>query len=216
MADALIPVKSLALAKSRLGHMLSSSERRGLALAMLEDVLGCLRTSAAIERIYLIGRDPEAHWLAQHYEAHWLFDHSHDLNSALRFGASYASQHAARHLLLLHADLPLIRAEDIHRLAMSSEHGAAQIVLAPSRDGGTNALACAAPLAIPLCFGRRSLAMHLEAARRRAMHTQLVCSPSLRDIDRPEDLIWLMEQKGRSRAQHFVRTLNVIERAACA
>lgn len=213
--DAIIPVKSLVLAKTRLAHMLTSSERRGLALAMLEDVLASLQASNHIERIYVVGRDPDALRLVQAYAAEWLFDSTRDLNSALRLGAQYAYAQQAKILLLLHADVPLISTGDLERLAhiIQSEGG---LVLAPSRDGGTNALACRTPVPIPLCFGRRSLAMHLDAARRRSLHTQLLCSTSLRDIDRPEDLLWLMEQHAKRITHTFVQTLGLIERAACA
>lgn len=215
MLDAILPIKSLALAKTRLAHMLSSDERRGLALAMLEDVLRSLRASQQIEHIHLLGRDPEALRLARLYAAEWLFDSTRDLNSALRLGARHATERGAQSLLLLHADVPLISAADIERMTTALD-GPSSLALAAARDGGTNALACSAPLPIPLCFGRRSMAMHLEVARRRGIHAQLVYSPTLRDIDRPEDLIWLMEQSGQSLAHDFVRGLGVIERAACA
>ena len=118
-------------------------------------------------------------------------------------------------LLLLHADIPLISTDDLERLAYMTQ-SESSLVLAPSRDGGTNALAFRAPLPIPLCFGRRSLAMHLDAAKRRSLQTQLLYSTSLRDIDRPEDLLWLMEQHATHITHTFIQTLGLIERAACA
>lgn len=213
--DAIIPIKSLERVKTRLAHMLSPQERRELVLSMLEDVLRGLRASRRIERMYLVGRDPEVLRLARLYAAEWLFDTTRDLNSALRLGARQACERGAQSLLLLHADVPLISAADIERMGTAlTAH--TRLALAAARDGGTNALVCSVPLPIPLCFGRRSMAMHLEVARRRGLHAQIVYSPTLRDIDRPEDLIWLMEQSGQSLAQRFVRGLGVIERAACA
>ena len=64
MLHAIVPVKSLALAKSRLSEMLDSGERHALALAMLEDVLRLLQSTPVVTRFGVVSRDPTVLQLA--------------------------------------------------------------------------------------------------------------------------------------------------------
>ena len=72
---------------------------------------------------------------------------------------------------------------------MASTHGRApQINIAPSRDGGTNALMLQPPQAIPFAFGRDSFQRHRHLAAEAGIPVSVVESDSLVfDIDLPED-----------------------------
>ena len=61
---ALVPVKDLGLAKTRLAAVLTAEERRDLARAMLEDVLAALLASPVVVAITLLSDDPVADILA--------------------------------------------------------------------------------------------------------------------------------------------------------
>ena len=52
MAQALVPLKDLVLAKTRLSGVLTSVERRALAQAMVEDVLDVLSNSESFPLIF--------------------------------------------------------------------------------------------------------------------------------------------------------------------
>ena len=69
MAQALVPLKDLVLAKSRLAGVLTRVERRLLAQAMAEDVLAVLSCHKNITRITLVYDDPGASMLVQKYGA---------------------------------------------------------------------------------------------------------------------------------------------------
>ncbi len=71
MAIAVVPLKDLVQAKSRLAGLLSPAERRELAQAMAEDVLATLTQHAAIAETVLVSDDPAAALLASHYGARW-------------------------------------------------------------------------------------------------------------------------------------------------
>jgi len=215
MLHAIVPVKSLALAKSRLSEMLDQGERRALALAMLEDVLRLLQATPVIARFGVVSRDTTVLRMAHRMGADRLIDHADDLNGALIQAATQYTQAGAQALLVLHADLPLATPEELGRMA-GGLASATDITLAPARDGGTNALACVAPHPLPFLFGGRSLERHVRAAHEQRLTPHLVRSSGLeRDIDRPEDLIWLLETPGETAAQRFVRQLGILERAAC-
>lgn len=215
MLHAIVPVKSLALAKSRLAGLLDPPERRALALAMLEDVLRAAELAPSISQTLVVSRDPTVLRLARSLGAQPVADRTDGLNAALSQAALGARAAGADRMLALHGDLPLVTPGELEGMtAALSEQ--VQLSLAPARDGGTNALGCRLPPPLPFWFGRASLERHLAEARERGLEIQLVRQPGLeRDIDRPEDLIWLLERPGDTLAQRYVRTLGVIERVAC-
>ena len=72
MAQALVPLKDLVQAKTRLAGLLRPSERRALAQAMLEDVLQVLAGHPRIRRVTLLSDDPAAPLLARQWGLeHW-------------------------------------------------------------------------------------------------------------------------------------------------
>lgn len=217
MIHTVIPVKPLHAAKSRLAHLLSSAERRALALAMLGDVLAALRGAPCIAGVTVVSRDPAALRLADERGAATLLDCASDLNGALAQAAAFLSgARDAAALLVVPADLPLLTAADVERLAEVLD-AAPAVALAPSQDGGTNALLAAPPTALPFQFGPGSLARHLAAAHARGIAARIVRSPGLeRDIDRAADLLALANMVGDTETQRLVRALGLAARAACA
>jgi 2-phospho-L-lactate guanylyltransferase (CobY/MobA/RfbA family) len=66
------------------------------------------------------------------------------------------------------------------------------ITIAPSPDGGTNALLLHPPDAIPFHFGRNSFAHHSASASEAGFTIRSVTSQGLQtDIDMPQDLLQL-------------------------
>lgn len=216
MIYAVIPVKPLGSAKSRLAHLLSPGERRDLALAMLADVLAAVRAAPAVAQVSVVSRDPAAIALAAEHGASALFDHTNDLNAALSGAAAQVAAAGGPALLVLPSDLPLVSADDIGQLvdALGDPPSA---VIAPSPDGGTNALLVAPPGALPFHFGPDSLARHMAAAQNSGLAIRLVRTPGLDlDVDRPDDLLRLSASQVGGAALRVVRALNLETRVACA
>ena len=67
MVGALVPLKDLVVAKTRLGGLLRPAQRRALAQAMVEDVLTVLCAHPLVEQVALLSDDPGAHLLAGQY-----------------------------------------------------------------------------------------------------------------------------------------------------
>lgn len=180
---ALIPIKELEKAKARLAPVLNDSERRDLALAMFRDVLDAALSCAAIDRVCVVTRDPEALALAKEAGAEGMAE-AGDLNEALASAGEKLRARGVARLLVLAADLPLADAASI-AAALEAD---AEAVIVPSRVGGTNALACA-PGALPFLFGPDSAEKYLEAARRAGLRALRLDLPRLAlDIDTPDDL----------------------------
>jgi 2-phospho-L-lactate guanylyltransferase len=215
MLAAIVPVKPLRHAKGRLSGILSPSERRALALAMLGDVLAALQATTAVDATIVVSRDVEALDLATRYAATTLIDHAESLNGALTQAAAFATSRGAAALLALPADLPLATPAEIAGLiALGVECGG--VALAPSRDGGTNGLYRPAGVALPFLFGVGSLAQHLAAAQTLGLATRLLRAPGLElDIDQPDDLLLLAEAEGETTAQQLARELCVDARLVC-
>jgi 2-phospho-L-lactate guanylyltransferase len=213
MITAIVPVKTLATAKGRLARFLTPSERRALVQAMLEDVLAALLASRNIARIGVISADAAVLAQAAARGVDTLIDQYYDLNAALTQATRYYAAGAAA-TLVLHADVPLVAPDEIDQLIAAGQ-APPSAVLAPSRDGGTNALLTSPPLALPFRFGSDSLAQHVAAARRHGVRLRQFRRPGLElDIDRPDDLWLLAEAAGDSAAQQLVRELNVYDRMA--
>ena len=82
---AIVPVKPLRRAKSRLGSVLGAEERLALSREMLNRVLEALVRVPEIERTLLVSRDSEAMALARHHGARTLSERPPiDLNQALQ------------------------------------------------------------------------------------------------------------------------------------
>ena len=116
MAQALVPLKDLVQAKSRLAGLLRPSERRALAQAMVEDVLAVLSRHQDIERITLVSDDPGAGLLAGKYGIDCWQESSlgcSGLNAVVDQASERLLASADGILLVLHGDLPRLTAADI-------------------------------------------------------------------------------------------------------
>src|SRR5215208_6821567 len=116
MISAIIPVKALPLAKSRLRALLSGPERRALVLAMLGDVLAAVGAARGIDYVGVISADPIVLALANVCGAEALPDHAHDLNAALTQAAAHYAARGAAAALALPADIPLVQSREIDAL----------------------------------------------------------------------------------------------------
>lgn len=215
MLAAIIPVKSLRFAKSRLAGLLTEDERRALVLAMFEDVLAALRAARAVDSVGVISVDSAVLARAAALGAEALVDRPAELNGSLAQAARYYAARGAESTLVVHADVPLATGAEIDAL-VASLGDARGVVLAGARDGGTNALLARPPLALPFMFGHGSLSRHLAAARERDLPARLFRGHGLAlDVDRPDDLLLLAELEGHTATQRLARELSVAERVMC-
>jgi len=197
MAQALLPLKDLVQAKTRLAGLLRPSERRALAQAMAEDVLAVLAAHPDISRITLVSDDPGADLLARKYGAQCWPESAlgcTGLNPLMRQASARLLADANDALIVLHADLPLLAREDISA-ALEAQHALRGLVVGCDRQGsGTNLLAFAATTVPRFCFGAGSCARHVASARASGIPVKVLHRPGIAvDVDNPADLEWLIE-----------------------
>ena len=192
---ALIPVKELAQAKSRLTPPFTGDERAALVLAMLYHVILAAQECDLLARIIVISPDPTVLDHATAWGVATLRQRTIGLNAALDEARADAVAHGADAVLALHADLPHARPDEIARMiALLPSPPAA--VIAPDYTGtGTNALLVAPPDSLPFHFGTASFAAHVAAAEQRGLRYVVAHLPGIAgDVDTPEDARTLAER----------------------
>lgn len=187
---AIVPVKRLSAAKSRLAGALDATDRSALMLAMLADVLMNLRRSRGIGRVVVVTDDREVRHRAIAEGAEVVADHDSGSHSAAALRGIAAVAAPTDRVLLAPGDCPLVRVEELDELLLEPQPA---VVVVPDRHGaGTNALLLDPPDAIDPSFGEGSRARHLELAASAGVEGVVRVLPSLAlDIDTPDDLATL-------------------------
>lgn len=175
---AVVPVKGLGGAKSRLSPVLSEEERARLVLDMLERVLAACAGAAAITQTLLVTPD---RGLTQE-GVDLLVDAGTGHPEAIAL--ALADPRAQAGALVVMGDCPLAAPESLDALAAAAR----PLALAPSRDGGVNALALRESDLLAPAFGQ-PVAATIARARAAGVEPVVVDDPLLAlDVDRPEDL----------------------------
>jgi len=196
---ALVPVKALDAAKSRLAAYLPQQEREMLVLDMLHHVLHVLLASRLFERVAVVSPDMRVLEQARCWGAQSLKEEQHSHNSALHAAAVREQAAGAAAILTISADLPLLCINDVQAMVERSRQHA--VVLAPSQDGtGTNAILMRPPLALPYLFGLNSRQHYQQAANQQKLSSAIYRSIGLAlDIDTIDDLHHLRDATGTRR-----------------
>ena len=196
MYAALVPVKSLYEAKSRLAAHLTQIQRASLVLSMLRHVIHVLKYSAVFNCISVVSPDTRVLDKAQSWGVAIHIEEDTGHNPALTAAAKRELAGGATALLTISADLPLLQVSDIQGMIAQSKHHA--VVLAPSHEyTGTNALLVCPPLALPYMFGPGSLQRYLSESHLRQLSSCLYTRIGLGlDIDTIDDLAALEHLHG--------------------
>lgn len=205
---AIVPVRAWPEGKKRLALLLAPEERGALAKTMLADVLDTLSRAPAVAEIVIVTDDADAAALASDYRALVLPDvPGGGLNASLAGAAAWlAKARPEAATLIMHADLPAATPEDIEALVAED----ADVVLARSGDGGTNAIFLRPGVSLPFAFGADSCARHIAAARAAGFSVGLVDRSGLSlDLDRPEDVAAYLARAGSSRTLGLLHKFGV-------
>ncbi len=191
---AVVPIKGLLHAKSRLSSTLTPAERANLARDMLAHVLDALQESGEVADVAVISPQPEELHLPPGVST--LLQTKEGLNALLEQGRDWAATRGADALVLAFADLPLLAPADVRNIVRLGK-SPNSVVLAPDRHGhGTNLMLLHPPSLIPLSFGHDSYQAHRAAALAAGARLEVyrACGTAL-DIDTPDDLARLVMQR---------------------
>jgi 2-phospho-L-lactate guanylyltransferase len=191
---AIVPLRSLESAKSRLGEPLDAEERQALVAGLLDRTIRAASGVGAIESVVVVSPDPAVLKAATAAGATPVRQADDGLNEGLRIAARWAVTDGATALIVLAGDLPAVSTvaiETVIAAAAAARHpGRALVALVADRHGrGTNVLLVSPPDAVPFRFGPESRAAHLAEARSADAVTVEIDGPLALDLDLPEDLI---------------------------
>ncbi|MDA0340950.1 MAG: 2-phospho-L-lactate guanylyltransferase [Proteobacteria bacterium] len=219
MVVAVVPLKNLSQAKSRLAPLLSDLERRGLVVAMLGDVLAALKQAEGVSEIFVVadGQGDRLDGVSLILEVE-----NRGYDEAVATALADPRVAGAEAMLVLPGDLPMARPGDIEAFIgdFSGKNSATgrlaspAVRIAPARDGdGTNALLLAPPGLMASQFGPGSFARHRAAAEALVSTVEIVAPPGLAfDIDTPQDLLDFCARDGDTGTHDFLRRSGVADR----
>ncbi len=187
---AIVPVKPLRRGKSRLSGVLNEEERAKLNTDMLVHTLEVLSIVPEIHQTLVISRDPSALTIAREMGAKTVQeDGAPHLNTALRRAAAVAKMYSASGVLILPADLPLLKPEDITQILLCSNHPPVVTIVPDRHKNGTNAMYQSPAGIIDFAYGPGSFMKHCERIEKTSARLEVLEIPSLGlDLDLPEDL----------------------------
>ncbi len=187
---AIIPVKPLNRAKTRLSGVLQPEQRQQLAEMMFRHVLQVVRDVPQIIGTLVISRDTKALAIARDYKARTVQESgAPELNAALTRATQVVAGWRGEAVLVLPADLPLVTGEDISRIALLGSDPFSVVLSTDQNEDGTNALLMRPPGLMSYAFGPGSFRRHIQLAREAGIEPKVYRSDRLAlDIDLPVDL----------------------------
>jgi 2-phospho-L-lactate guanylyltransferase len=196
---AIVPIRGLETAKTRLGGDLDAEERRDLVVDLLRRTLVATRDARRVSGTIVVTMDPAAAGIARDHHAIGLVERAPGLNGAITAARSVAIARGATAVIVLPADLPAIDADAVDAVIEVAETATAEaaagagtslVALVTDRHGsGTNVLFVRPPAAIEPMFGPASRDLHRAAAHAAgATLIELDGALSL-DVDTADDLV---------------------------
>ena len=193
---AIVPMKSLVQAKTRLSEELTLPQRMALSRNLLRRVLRATVGPASgvagdspVESVWVVGGDAAIRDIARDEGALWYEEEGADINDTLwlAFQRAFSSCRAA---LFLPGDLPFLKPHDVYSLVSASGR-LKNVTLAPARQGGgTNGILVPPDLAQPFrpLLGPDSFRRHLSQATELGLSVAICYSPGLAfDLDTFDD-----------------------------
>ena len=203
----LIPFKSLATAKQRLIEALNAGQRSEFAEAMLRDVLAAAAGVQDRINVALVTGDEKAQKIAKAHGFRVIEDTRNESETAaIEMATDWAERNGYDTTIVVPADIPLIAADELHRVLDAAPADGAVFVPAYDRRGSNCILRHPASI-IPLRFGNDSFLPHCEAMKKTGKELIILEMPGIGlDIDNPHELEMLVRRSGDTNAQRLLRS----------
>lgn len=185
----LIPVRSFADAKTRLGSILTSEEREVAMRRFVSTVVSAGKNTIDVADITLISNDVDVRAFAHELSVE-IFQCERNLNESLQLSVNQAAQDT---VIIAHGDLPWI--QDF--TAICDYLSANDVAIAPDRHRqGTNILAHPKKTPFLYKFGANSLKRHVsQCTAKRYSYVLLESQEYGFDVDTPDDFALFTRSK---------------------
>lgn len=202
---AIIPVSRFSHAKTRLSPTLTPMERENILKAMLKDVIKVLKR--CVDGVLVISSDKDVLDYARKLNIQTLEEKGEtDLNGALTQAIKYCSKYSAK-VLIVPSDIPLIKEEHVEDILKKGEE--VDVVIAPAKGGGTNALLCPTS-GLTMKFGDCSFFKHIDEVQKNGLTPYIYDSFYLSlDVNTAEDLGEIMLHGDDTYTRIFLKDLSL-------
>lgn len=204
---AIIPVGTLAGAKSRLGGSLDAEEREDLVGGLMARTVVAALAVDRLDDVLVASPDRDVLRRAADLGARTLRQRSRGLNAGLAEARADVVAGGAEAIVVLPIDLPFVTSaaiaavlEPLEPLEPLAHPGPTRtVILVTDRHGtGTNALALRPPDVIDFAFGPGSRRAHRAAAEAAGATYVELDGPLSVDLDTPDDLVFVESIKVES------------------
>ena len=202
---AIIPVSKFRDAKTRLSPKLTAIERENLLKSMLKDVIGVL--DGFVENIVIISSDDDVLSFVNELGVETLKERGvTDLNGALMQAIEHCSKFCSQ-VLIVPSDVPLIKKDHVKGILNKSNDF--DVVIAPAKGGGTNALLCPTS-SFSVKFGDYSFFEHIDEAKIKGFTFSIYDSFYLSlDVNTAEDLGEIMLHGIGTEARNYLKKVQL-------
>jgi 2-phospho-L-lactate guanylyltransferase len=184
---------------------LSLESRKMLTKAMLSDVVQSTLEAKNISDTFVMSPDQEIVTLAEKLGAHTILEAKQQgLNIAVSEGTHKLEQQGAEGVIVILGDVPLITPRLLD-LFIKKALSRPWVVIAPSKDNGTNILLRTPPEVIPhVYYGSNSSIIHTRIARYFHVSYTIFNSPKLMiDIDTYQDFAMIKKYEIENQSHTF-------------
>lgn len=190
---AVIPMKSLHSAKSRLSNILTAQQRKNLAMYLLDATIKELKKSNFISEIIIVSNDKALKQYSCINNLKFIKDSDEGVNQAVILADKYCIDKGINANIVIPQDLPFISAKEIDKICTISNKYHKCIIICPSkRFDGTNVLFRKPPDVIKTHYDNNSYMNHLKEAYKFKIPIESLDIVKLRfDLDTKEDLLEL-------------------------
>jgi 2-phospho-L-lactate guanylyltransferase len=190
---AVIPMKSLHSAKSRLSNILTAQQRKNLAMYLLDATIKEIKKSCIISEIIIVSNDKAVKNYSCLNNLKFIKDSEEGVNKAVILADNYCIDNGIDANIVIPHDLPFISAKEIDKICTMSNKYHKCIIICPSkRFDGTNILFRKPPDVIKTHYDDNSYMNHLKEAYKFKIPIESLDIVKLRfDLDTKEDLLEL-------------------------
>lgn len=190
---AVIPMKSLHSAKSRLSNILTAQQRKNLAMYLLDATIKEIKKSCIISEIIIVSNDKAVKNYSCLNNLKFIKDSEEGVNKAVILADNYCINNGINANIVIPHDLPFISAKEIDKICTMSNKYHKCIIICPSkRFDGTNILFRKPPDVIKTHYDDNSYMNHLKEAYKFKIPIESLDIVKLRfDLDTKEDLLEL-------------------------
>lgn len=188
---AVIPMKNLHYAKSRLSNILTLQQRKELVLFLFNITIKTLKKSKFISEIIVVSSDKTIEKISFKNGLIFIKDSDNGVNNAIILADRYCVQNNIDASIVIPHDLPFISVKEIDYTCNISEKYPKCVIICPSkRFDGTNILFRKPPSVIATFYDNNSYLNHLKEAEKFNIPLESINLDNLMfDIDTREDLL---------------------------